>query len=69
MWTADNFIEIGPIGFLLHDHGWLVTWKRLIKIEATWPTYATFRLGRIPGFSSYDTKERTVATMALAIPK
>jgi hypothetical protein len=39
----DGFFRAGPFAFLLHDKGWFIAWRQVVKLEGKWPTHATFR--------------------------
>jgi hypothetical protein len=28
---------------LLHDAGWFLAWRQIVKMEGRWPTYATLK--------------------------
>lgn len=41
--TADDpFWRLGQWEFMLHDAGWLLAYRRVVRCQGRWPTWQTF---------------------------
>lgn len=39
----DGIVRIGRWMFLLHDEGWTLARDQVVRLDARWPTYLTFK--------------------------
>jgi hypothetical protein len=39
------FWRLGAWELLFHDHGWILAFHRVVRLEGRWPTWRTFHHG------------------------